>query len=413
MNLSKINNKGIKSVLLSALVVSILSACNSGGASTGSSSSNSQAYGIGTDGQVYVSKDGNGWVKPELAGVESSNKIMSLKCGSDICAMASTNGLLVSNDFSNWSNTADVNSNTNLKISAVLYDVLVTSEKNNSVVVAVGQNGSIETVSLSTDNLKSNKMSLQAKASLKKVNPVTENLYSASNVNGKYLVLGAHGTFLQSLDNATTWAPVVTGITNDLYSMYCNAESLTTCIAVGSGGVALTIKDEGVKNGLSVKSNIIGNDTLYAATYLNSQARFVVAGSNATIKYSDDNGNTWMNADIPTTINGKAYDIYNVVYNGTELVANTAVHSDIDQKTEYLNQFLISQDGKNWTINTLEEKGQITKDGESTGTFASIGGLFGGVFDKDDSTIWKDKGTKIGHLIDQITSVAKLVFAFF
>ena len=417
MNLFTIKNEQIKTLLLSTLVISILSACNgvgSSAATTGSSSK--QAYGVGTDGQIYVSKDGNGWVKPELAGVESTNKIVSLKCGSDICAMATQDGLLVSNDFSNWNNTSGVNSKNHLKVSAALYDVLVTSQKNNSVVVAVGANGSIETVSLSADNVKSSKMALKAQDSLKTVNPTTANLYNVSSINGRYLVLGANGTLLQSLDNATTWTQVATGTNSNLYSISCNTNSLTTCIAVGSDGVALTIQDTGFNNDLSVKSNIIGKDILYAVTYLKSQARFVAAGSNATIKYSDDNGNTWVNADIPTTINDKAYDIYNIVYNGTELIANTALYNEAGQKPEVSNQFLISQDGKNWTINTLAEQGQVAKDGESTGTFATIGGLVGGVYDNykgGEGTSGKDSWTKIGHLIDKVLSVAKLVFLFF
>jgi hypothetical protein len=401
--------KNLMHVIAVSFMIICLYSCGGGNQTTSKPQSGTNSYALGPNNQIYLNSQTDKWVQVSTNGLNQKS-IYDLNCGSTICAIGSSNGLAVSNNFTDWATPQISNLNkANFTVTPALYSIIVNDPKkginNTGVMVGAGAGGTIIVAPIPsvTSRTNINKLNLNL---MVVATPTTNDLYEVifnqpMNKN-QYLAVGAGGVLLTSLDNAQTWQKLTTNTSNALYGITCDN---VACIAIGDNGTILRSTDANIW--VPMTSNI--TTSLYAITSnrnFNSSETYVATGKNVII-FSNDDGITWQTAKIPSTINGQTYSLYNVIYNGKEFISSIALADGT-----FVNQILYSEDnGVNWhvAIGNQVNSNSPTLQGSGGGIFSGLGSLFGGLFGGSSG---QQTGSQIGGIVDSLVDIGKIIFTF-
>ena len=123
------------------------------------------------------------------------------------------------------------------------------------------------------------------------------NLYGVAfdSYSGAAIVVGAHGTVLDTADGGSSWSIETPVTTEDLYSISCTGDS-PTCWAVGAAGTVLATTD----GTHWVPQSSGTSEPLYGVACI-STSRCWAVGANGTIIATTDGGTAWASQASKTT----------------------------------------------------------------------------------------------------------------
>lgn len=186
---------------------------------------------------------------------------------------------------------------------------------------------------------------------------------------GVYIAVGDNGTIWRSTDNAVTWSPISSGVTQHLRGVAWDGVKF---VAVGSfsnggSGVVLTSANGSSWTDKSAGAGLASWQGFYQADFCND--RLLASGWYTKIRRSTDHGDTFVTNDsVNRDISAFSYG------NGVYLAAGV----DLDNSDADTN--LISIDGENWT--PLATADQDDRNGAVffDNTFITVG---------DNGAIWQ------------------------